>query len=124
MAGATPAVRIKGLNELRMAFKEMDAALYRELGKELKQVAEVVAVDARRRFSVVDHHSASGYKPRLHGKRGVSVDQTLRKVTGKRGDYGALQMRRALIPALQSHESELVSGVERMLDRLEREHGF
>ncbi len=50
--------------------------------------------------------------------------QRARRTTGTRPDFGALQMRKVLIPALDDNEREILAGVEHMLDKLEREHGF
>ncbi len=53
----------------------------------------------------------------------VAVQQSARKVTGLRGDFGALQMRKALIPASQSKLDEIEREMERALDDLAREFG-
>ena len=58
---------------------------------------------------------AAGYKVRVR-QSGVAVQQSLRKTTGKRPDYGALQMRRALLPALDANEAETMQKVEAALD--------
>ena len=43
--------------------------------------------------------SAAGFRSRVKGFGRVMVEQRRRKTTGLRGDYGALQMQQALIPA-------------------------
>jgi hypothetical protein len=121
MAGS--AVRVKGLRELQSAFRKVNRDLSKELRAELKQVGEVVRADATSRFAGIDPRSAAGYKVRVR-QRGVAVEQSLRRVTGLRGDYGALQMRRALLPSMESEEDKVVRGLEDMLDRLGRSAGF
>jgi hypothetical protein len=48
----------------------------------------------------------------------VLVRHSKGKVTGRRGDFGALQMRNVLIPVLQEKEPEIRDGFEQMLDKL------
>jgi hypothetical protein len=120
---ASSAVRVKGLRELQSALRKVNRGLNKELRAELKNVGEVVRADATSRFSGIDARSASGYKVRVR-QRGVAVEQSLKRVTGRRGDYGALQMRRALLPAMASNEDEVVHRLEGMLDRLGRSAGF
>ena len=59
-----------------------------------------------------------GSDPRLQG---VAVGQALRKTTGDRPQFGALQMKKALLPALYAHEQELERDLERALDQISRE---
>ena len=54
-------------------------------------------------------------------QRGVAVGQALRKTTGDRPQFGALQMKKALLPALYAHEQELERDLERALDQISRE---
>jgi hypothetical protein len=69
------------------------------------------------RFSPIDPRSAAGFRTRVR-QRGVSVEQSRRRVTGKRGDYGALQMRRALVPALEDKKNQTEREFERAVDEL------
>lgn len=39
-------------------------------------------------------------------------------MTGRRGDYGALQMRKALLPALAENEQEVVEAFEDAMDKV------
>lgn len=56
--------------------------------------------------------------------KGVFVTQRARKVSGKRADFGTLQMTSVLIPALDEHQDEVLDSVEQALDRLGRSAGF
>jgi hypothetical protein len=44
------------------------------------------------------------------------VEQSLRKVTGLRPDWGATQMRKGLLPALSSKQNEVEAEFEKALD--------
>jgi hypothetical protein len=116
-------VRVKGLRELQAAFRKMDKELGKELRDELREAGKIVQQEATSRFSHVDARSAAGYKVRVRA-RGVAVEQSLRRTTGQHAQYGALQMRRALQPALESKEGAVVDRLDRMLDKLGKRAGF
>ncbi len=117
MATGGPALHVSGLKQL---VKACDRA-----GKESKSVVRAalrstgvqVRADATTRFAKYDARSASGYRVVVR-QRGVNVEQSLRKTTGLRPDFGSLQMRRALLPALRDNEAELERQVEIALDRI------
>lgn len=121
MAGA---VRIRGLRELTVALRAADRDLAKGLRKELREAAKIVALEARRRFSRYDQRSAMGMSPRVRSAGMAVVEQRRSRVTGKRPDYGALQMRKAFIPALEAKRDEVEKHVEDMLDRLGSDNGF
>jgi len=118
------AVRVRGLRELQRDLRKAGSDLPREVNRELKDAAQLVADDARSRFSGIDSRSAAGMRPRVRGLGRVVVEQRRRRVTGLRPDYGALQMRRAFLPALSSKTGEVERHLERMLDRLADRNGF
>lgn len=111
--------RIKGLRETQAAFRKADKQLAKNLRAELKKAGEIVQTDAITRFSDIDANSAAGFKVRVRA-RGVKVEQSKGRVTGLRGDYGALQMRKALLPALESKRGEVEHQLEDMLDKIAR----
>lgn len=117
-------VKTKGLKELRRALKGVDADASKELDNQLKEVAEVVASGARQLFTAIDSRSAAGFKPRLRGFSQVMVTQTRRRKSGQRPDYGSLQMRRALIPALWSNKTNIERRLENMIESVGNSHGF
>lgn len=89
----------------------------------LKSAAEPVAREARSLVSQWQGAKVSTIGPRVVA-RGVFVTQRARTVTGLRGDFGALQMTRALIPALEHNVNEVERGAERALDSVLRVGGF
>lgn len=111
-------VQVKGIRELQRAFRAYDKDLSKKLREELRAVGTIVQVEARQRFAGISARSAAGYKVRVR-QRGVSVEQSLRRVSGLRPDYGRLQMKTSLLPALVTKEPLVVARVERMLDNLE-----
>lgn len=121
MAGA---VRVRGLRELTRDLRRADKVLARELRSELREAANIVAVDARARFSPIDAASASSMQPRVRGGGLAVAEQRKRRTTGLHPFFGTLQMVRAFLPALAAKRSEVERRIERMLDTLGRSIGF
>lgn len=94
------------------------------LREELKKAADIVAKDASPRLARLQPVSAAGIKGKLKGGSTAVAQQTLRRTTGKRGDWGATQMRVALEPALVAKEGEVVRHVEGAIDHLAGSAGF
>jgi hypothetical protein len=117
MPARVATVQVKGWKELIKASRQIDPNTRRELRKAFREVGELVRSDAAARFSPIDARSAAGYKVRVR-QRGVAVEQSIRKTTGRHPEYGAMQMRRALLPALDANEAETVHRVEEALDRV------
>ncbi len=92
-------------------------AARREVRAALREAADPVRQDATRRFSVIDERSAAAYRVVVR-QRGVAVESRLRKTTGKHPEYGALQMRKALLPALDDNERQIEHRVEHAIDRI------
>ena len=117
---AAASVRIHGLRELNRALTNLER---KDLGKELKEAAEPVVSASREKVTRFRGSSPGTIRAKRTGLR-VFVEQSKAKVTGKRGDFGALQMRTALEPALQENENEVFRNVEQALNRWGREEGF
>ena len=82
-----------------------------------RKVGDSVKLDAVQRFAPIDARSAAGYRTRVR-QRGVIVEQSLRKTTGKHPEYGALQMKRALLPAQAQQEPETIRRIEEAIDKV------
>lgn len=115
MAEAT--VNVRGLKELQRDLRKANGEVAKQVRDELRAAAEPVRAQAQTLFSGVDERSASGYRVAVRA-RGVAVEQKLRRSTGLRPDFGQLQMRRALIPALEAKTADVEKGLLDMLDRL------
>jgi len=117
-------VVFKGGRELQRSLKRIGSEVARQMDAELRAGGEIVAELARNRFTMIDARSAAGFKSRTKGFGRVVVEQSRRRKTGLRPDFGKLQMRRALIPARSEGFDTVVRHLEGMLDRLGREEGF
>lgn len=120
MAGT---VRVTGIAEVRAAFKRVADGTTSEFPGQLRKIAEPVRSDTASRIAPYSSSSAAGVKTRLRTTT-VLVQQSRRKTTGDHPNFGALQMRRAFIPALESHRDEVMRGVESMVDHLIVKAGF
>jgi hypothetical protein len=110
-------VRVRGLREFIRASDHAGPDAKKEVRAAFREAGEIVRQEAAQRFASIDARSAAGYRVSVR-QRGVSVVQSLRKTTGTRPDYGALQMRRALVPALTAKEQQVERAVEKALDRV------
>jgi hypothetical protein len=120
MAAGT--VRVKGLREVDRAFRQMDKESSKALRAAMVEAAVPVAASARDKISRYQGASVSTIRPRAVA-RGAFVTQGARKVTGLRGDFGALQMRR-LGEALDENQAVVMEKAERVIDLLAERNGF
>lgn len=88
----------------------------------LKEAAEPVRRSWASRLSRYQGASTATLTPGVL-RSGIVVRQRKRAVTGKRGDFGALQMRLGL-SALAENADVTMRAVEDALDNLTREAGF
>jgi len=112
-------LRVKGLRELNRALLRSDRELQKSVRKEIREVARIVADDARARFMPTDPRTSMGMRPQVRGGFRAVAEQRRRRTTGKHPEFGVLQMRRAFLPALAAKEDEVLERFERILDRLE-----
>jgi len=69
--------------------------------------------------------TAEGFRTYVRGQGStVQVEQSLRKTTGLRPDWGALQMTEALLPARDEKLDEVADRIEDGVGGLLRKHGF
>lgn len=115
-------VRVVGVAEVQRAFRSIDSKLARDFGNDLKKAAEPVA-EATKAKEKWQGASIATIVTRRSGTN-IYVVQNARKVTGLRGDYGALQMRQALEPALAENTGKVFSEVNRVLDEYANSSGF
>lgn len=108
-------LRVEGYRELVRAFKAADREQRLGLRHALRDVGGIVQRDAVRLLDPVDHRSAAGFRVYVR-QRGVGVEQSLRKTSGAHPEWGAYQMRHALLPALAANEGNVERAMERTLD--------
>lgn len=99
---------VQGFTEFVRACETAPPLLRREIRATYREIGDIVRVDARERISELSRKSSDGYRTYVRA-RGVEVEQSLRKTTGLRPDWGKTQMRKGLIPALHDKEPEVVA---------------
>lgn len=110
MADST--IRMRGYREFMRATAKAEKETSRVIHAKLREAGDVVREDAARRFARYDEKTASGFRVRSR-IGGVFVEQKLRRTTGQHPEFGAMQMRVALEPALDAKSDE----VERRMDQ-------
>lgn len=120
---ATSTVRVHGIKEVNAAFRKIDKQLASQFGADLKKAAEPVATTARQKVTRYAGASVNTIRTRRSGPT-VLVEQGARKVTGKRPDFGALQMRTVLVPALDEQAAEVYDRVDKVLSSYADRAGF
>jgi hypothetical protein len=107
-------VKVTGLRETIRAFKKAEGDLGKQLKGRLVEVGNIVAREADTRGS--RYAGIGAYKTVAYSSGSVLVRQSKGKVTGQRGDFGSLQMRNVLEPALVSKENEVIRELEDVID--------
>lgn len=113
---ARETLRVKGLREFMRAASLADRESRKEVRSAFREVGEVVRDEWADRFERIDAGSAGGLRTRVRA-RGVSVEQSRRRTTGLRPDYGSLQMRYGL-GALAAREDDVENVLEDAIDRV------
>ncbi len=104
-----------GYAELVRASKFLIPAEQKETRAALARSGEIIRADAAPRFDKYSSRSAAGFRVRVR-VRGVEVEQSLRKTTGARPDWGDLQMKKGLLPALYHNQDEAAAEFEKAID--------
>lgn len=110
------ALKLRGYREFLRACDRAEKGTKKEVRTAFREVGQVVQQEWQGRFRPIDERSAAGLRVRVR-QRGVAVEQSLRKTTGTRPDYGALQVRVG-VQALEAKEDEVEHQMERALDRV------
>jgi hypothetical protein len=120
-------IEVHGLRELMRGLNQVDEEIVRDMKDEMMNAGELVRKDAAQRFSEFDRFSAQGFKTRVRPyslQSTITIEQNLRKTTGKHPEWGALQMTKALIPARVAQTDVVVQRLEKVVDRVLKTHGF
>ena len=110
-------IRVTGYTQVVKGLKDVDKATRKAVRDDLRHAGDDVKQGAAARFARYDTRTAAGYRTYVR-QRGVSVEQSLRKTTGRHPQFGTLQMVRALIPSLDANEEKTAAAVEESLDRI------
>jgi hypothetical protein len=108
-------VRVTGYREAARAFRKAEGDVDSIWKQEMREAGDIVKGDATGRGA---RYSGIGPYRTAVRQGGVAVEQTAGKVTGARGDFGALQMRNVLEPALEANVDAVNAKVEQGLDRV------
>ncbi len=108
---------VRGYKEFLQAAKNAGTATNHEVRAAFREAGELVRADAAQRLTKYSTTSAAGLKVRVR-QRGVAVEQSLRKTTGAHPQYGSLQMRKALLPALAKEADAVELKFEEALDKV------
>jgi hypothetical protein len=119
---ATGTVRVTGLTETLRAFALVGGQVQDEIKEGLVKAALPVATDARGRITRYPGAVTETILP-IATRKGAIVRQRQGKRSGKRADFGSLQMRH-LMGALDDNQAEVMRRAELALDFLTREAGF
>lgn len=111
-------VNVQGLAKLKRDLKTFDAESVKGLNKELRAAGDLVRADAADRLDTYSPKSAAGLRVYLRSGGRVAVEQSIGKTTGLRPDFGKLQMRQALLPALEDKQDEVFAAVNLSLSSL------
>lgn len=104
-------LKVDGLKEFNRDLRQAEKDTRKVVRDKLKEVGDFVRADAAGRLDEYDPRSASKLRVRVRAA-GIFVEQSLRKTTGLRPDFGQLQMTRALLPAMADNEGELMQKME------------
>jgi hypothetical protein len=116
-------VEVHGLRELQRDLKACEKDVRKEVQGSLKLAAVPVVEQARANLARFQGASLNTIRPKLTIGR-VRVEQSARKVTGQRPDWGATQMVYGLIPALNERQGEVLHIMEDQLARFTGLHGL
>lgn len=108
---------VKGYREFLRATDHAGREAKAAVRGTFRNVGEIVRRSAEGKFARYSPRSAAGYRTVVR-VRGVAVEQSLRKTTGKRPDWGAVQMKDALLPALEQNERRVEKAFEAALERV------
>lgn len=116
-------IHVKGYRETVRSLNAVNRGAKRALQAGLREAAQPIASDTRSRLSGYRGISLATINPSAT-TRGVSIVQRAKRVTGKRPDFGALQMRRGLIPAVRAADGEIRDRVEEAFAALAHNEGL
>ena len=127
---AETVIRVRGYTEVVKGLGAVDKATRKAVRADLRHIGDDVKEGSQARLTAyaATHHTTPGARASyartasrirtIVRQRGVSVEQTLRKTTGLHKEFGALQMRDALVPSLEANEEKTKVAVTESLDRI------
>lgn len=114
----TGTVTTEGLGEFIRACDAAGKESKKLVRDRLREVAKPVLASARGKLLPIDARSASKLGISVRRTGIVSVEQRLKKTTGRHPTFGALQMQKALLPALAENTEQIERGFEKAMDEI------
>jgi hypothetical protein len=105
------AVHVEGFGALIRAADRAGKETKKKVRDRVRAVGESVRKGAQQRFAPVDARTAAHYGVTVRQSGLVTVEQRLRRTTGRRPDFGLMQMVVALDPAAGSAAPPSVTSV-------------
>ncbi len=118
-------LRVIGLAELFTDLNAVDRDIAIRLRHAEKEAGDVVARDAADRLKGLlpaSPRSAAGIVTRVRPAGVVTVEQKLRRTTGKRPDWGVTQMAYAFLPALDEKGAEARDRIAAAVEEVAHTH--
>lgn len=113
---ANETVAIRGYREFHRACGLAERESKKFARDAYREVGNVVRADWSGRIAAAGLQTSSGLRTYVR-TRGVSVEQSRRKTTGRHPEFGPWQMRRG-IQALQAKEHDVNRASEQAVDRI------
>lgn len=110
-------VKVHGYREFVRACDRAGKDSKRLVRAQLRHVGNIVKDAAQQRFAPVDARSAAGFRTVVR-TRGVAVEQRYPRTTGDHPEYGVMQMKVALLPAVEDKEPQIVGALESAVDEI------
>lgn len=110
------AVRLTGYREFMRATAKAEKGAKRVIRQRMRVAGDIVKRAQMVRMAPVDGPSAAGYRTKVR-QSGITVEQTLGRTTGKRGDFAAMQKRR-LARSSEENRDDVVDEVREALEEL------
>lgn len=110
-------VRIEGYREFLRACDRAGKETKRYVRGTFREVGDIVRIDGASLLAPISPTSAAGFRTYVRAT-GVTVQQSLRKTTGTRPDWGGTQMRRALVPSMTRNENRIVGAMAHAIDKV------
>lgn len=113
-------VNQRGIKELLARTDKLDRKTKMMVRDGLRDAAEPIRLSAVRKFSAYDVRTAQNYRTVVRRTGVIRVEQRLGKTTGRRGDFGRLQMRKGLIPAMTEQHAAAMQKVRAVVAKYAR----
>ena len=109
-------LRVDGLGGLVKAADAAGKETKKLVRDRLRKMAEPVLADARAKIAPYNATSAARLGISVRRVGTVAVEQRMKRTTGAHPEYGPLQMRKALLPALDENADGIEREFEQALD--------